>query len=79
MDLSAGRGGSAGRRLRWCWGNLRIAVGYGLLFGFLGVFDLIGTVILTVCIRHLIAAHGSQGAPGHRLTPAASPRPSTDI
>lgn len=43
-------------------GQFADTVGYGPLFGFLGVFDLIGAAILFIFIRHLITAHGTRDA-----------------
>ncbi|GAC1612104.1 MAG: MFS transporter [Novosphingobium sp.] len=43
-------------------GQFADTVGYGPLFGFLGVFDLIGAVILFTFIRHLIAAQEARDA-----------------
>ena len=43
-------------------GQFADTVGYGPMFGFLGVFDLIGAAILFVFIRHLIAAQEARDA-----------------
>jgi len=43
-------------------GQFADTVGYGPMFGFLGVFDLIGAAILFLFIRHLIAAQEARDA-----------------
>lgn len=43
-------------------GQFADTVGYGPMFGFLGVFDLIGAVILFTFICHLIAAQETRDA-----------------
>ena len=43
-------------------GQFADTVGYGPMFGFLGVFDLIGAVILFTFICHLIAAQEARDA-----------------